>query len=538
MTGGTPGRPAPATGPARTPGTGVPDGLLLGLLGLLLGGTVLTWTAAGLAGLLAHGAWPPGLSFARAPLALRALVSDPADVSAAWPDTDPAALSGPGLFWGLLIGQLLVLLTLALTVLTSVARRRARKRARAATRQATADAEPSTPVAPSPASSTPAHGPVPAAEAPAPGPVLPPGTTAHSHLPRPGAYRDDPPPTRSPADQPVPLTKPSSSHPAPVHGLPRAEAPFPGAVSGLHLRHGADPAAALDAAAGAALVLTADPELWAATVGARAKLGPVHVYDPTHRTNAPQRLRWAPEHGCAHLDTARARAAALLAPVRSPATVDRTVHDTAETLLRCCLHAAAVSGKPFRQAHRWATGSGTVDAVRILRRDPRAASGTAGELEASLTAHSERRDAATALIRHALAELGQLHVRDACTAVRNDSVALESFAAELGTLYVVGEPAEAPRRQAGVLPLLTALTESVVEHGRSMAERSSSGRLDPPLTLILDDPAALAPLPSLPALLTVGPEWGLHTHAYLRSVDQAHTWWPDLPAASLTTPRP
>ncbi|CAM5227126.1 hypothetical protein SALBM217S_09087 [Streptomyces griseoloalbus] len=42
-----------------------------------------------------------------------------------------------------------------------------------------------------------------------------------------------------------------------------------------------------------------------------------------------------------------------------------------------------------------------------------------------------------------------------------------------------------------------------------MAERSSFGRLDPPFTLILDDVAAVAPLPQLPDLLTTGPERAL-----------------------------
>ena len=53
---------------------------------------------------------------------------------------------------------------------------------------------------------------------------------------------------------------------------------------------------------------------------------------------------------------------------------------------------------------------------------------------------------------------------------------------------------------------------SVVEHGRRMAERSSAGRLDPPLTFVLDDVAALAPLPTLPGLLAAAapaacPRW-------------------------------
>jgi hypothetical protein len=59
-----------------------------------------------------------------------------------------------------------------------------------------------------------------------------------------------------------------------------------------------------------------------------------------------------------------------------------------------------------------------------------------------------------------------------------------------------------------------------------MAERSSSGRLDPPLALVLDDVAAVAPLPQLPELLATGADRGLPTLALLRSHEQGRARWP------------
>ncbi|UGY92820.1 type IV secretory system conjugative DNA transfer family protein [Streptomyces gobiensis] len=469
--------------PSRRPGNSVPDSLLIGALGFLLGLTILTWSAAGLSGLLAHGTWPTGVVFTRTPLAFRGLASDPADLAAAWPDADPATLSGPGLFWGVFIGQLLILFTLAFVVLTSVTRRRAYREAQ----RAKAAAAPDIPI---------------------------------------------PAPVPAPESSPSPNPSPEPDLPAQQERSPERITPTPatapGATTRLHLQGAADPAEALQAAEGAAVVVTANAALWADTVGARSKLGPTHLYDPTHATDAPARISWAPEHGCTDPETARTRAAALLAPVRSPATADAAVHDAAETLLRCCLHAAAITGQPFRQVHRWATSGSPTEAVRILRKDKAAAPGAAGELEATLIAHPERRDEATDLIRHALTALSQLHIRTVCTASRADTIALESFITEAGTLYIVGDSIEDPRRDPGAMPLLTALTTSVVEHGRRMAARSSSGRLDPPLTVILDGPATVAPLADLPGLLTSGEETGIHTHAYLRSKDQAHAWWPEL----------
>jgi hypothetical protein len=283
-------------------------------------------------------------------------------------------------------------------------------------------------------------------------------------------------------------------------------------------------------AEGPALVITSNPTLWSDTKDARAKLGPVLLYDPSHRCDTPARLHWSPSSGCEDKDTARARSAALLAPVRPTAKIDQAVADVAETLLRSYLHAAAVDGRTIRHVHRWAQGTQVQEAVRILRTNPKASSGSAGELEAALTSHPERRDIAQELTARALSSLLTVNVREACTPNRTDSLTLDSFVNEGGTLYVVGEPIEDPKAHPGAMPLLTALASSVVERGRRMAERSSSGRLDPPLTLVLDDVAAVAPLPQLPDLLATGtgtgPDRGLPTLALLRSREQARTRWP------------
>lgn len=284
---------------------------------------------------------------------------------------------------------------------------------------------------------------------------------------------------------------------------------------------------AIQDAEGPALVVTSDPTVWAETKDARAKLGPVLVYDPGHLCDTPARLHWSPTTGCEDADTAAARAVALLGPVRPLARLDAAMADTAETLLRCWLHAAAVDTRPFKQVHRWAQGGGAHEAVRLLRTHPKAASGLAGLLESALTAHPERREIAQQLTTRALASLSSVHIREACTPNRADSLALDSYPAEGGTLYVVGEPIEDPRTRPGAMPLLTALASSVVEHGRRMAARSSAGRLDPPMTLVLDDVAAVAPLPSLPELLAEGDDQGMPALVLLRSREQGRDRWPD-----------
>ncbi|MGW4441041.1 TraM recognition domain-containing protein [Streptomyces sp. NPDC004596] len=495
---------------------GIPDGLLIGVLAFLLGITVLVWTATGLAAVFAHGAWPDGVTFTRTALAMRHLIGQPHDLPGAWPDTPADRLSGWGLFWGLFIGQLMILLVLTLFVMGAVARWRAGRRRRVS-EQGAARERTEAP-APAPAPAAPTRPPAPAA-VPAAAPVP---ETAHEQR----------------QEVLVPRTEP---HPQPVENFSGGGAQGTGwqvpGTEGTVLygspttRHTAA-VQAVQEAQGPALVVTSNPALWAETKDARAKLGPVHLYDPAHRCDTPARLHWSPTSGCEDKETAVNRAKGLLGPVRPTAKLDQAVADTATTLLRSYLHAAALESRTIRHVHRWAQGTQVQDAVRTLRTHAKAAPGAAGELEAALTAHPERRDMAQELISRALSALSTVNIREACTPNRTDALALDSFVHEGGTLYVVGESIEDPRTHPGAMPLLTALVSSVVERGRRMAERSSSGRLDPPLTLVLDDVAAVAPLPQLPDLLATGAGQGLPVLALLRSREQARARWPhqELPA--------
>uniref|UniRef100_A0AAU3HXV5 Type IV secretory system conjugative DNA transfer family protein n=1 Tax=Streptomyces sp. NBC_01393 TaxID=2903851 RepID=A0AAU3HXV5_9ACTN len=536
---------------------GIPDGLLIGVLGFLLGMTLMVWSATGLAGWFSRGAWPDAITFTRTPLAMRHLIGKPHDIAGAWPDTPASQLSGYGLFWGLFIGQLMVLLVLAVFVMGTVARWRA---GRAQARAAKEFADTRDPVVP-PARTE--QRPLPA------GPL----ETAHRTA---EGDRAGTPTRERPADQPAQqgngqlaaqaqtqaqaqglaaaqaqthgqvaaqahgtgsgwdavASEASPARPAttslPVTAPQRQPAwtsPHAVVLASAETRHPTAAQAVRDAE-GPALVITSDPRTWSETKDARAKLGPVLLYDPAHLCDTPARLHWSPATGCEDKETAAARAVALLAPVRPSAKADQAMADVAETLMRSYLHAAAVEGKAFRHVHRWAQGSQVQDAVRALRTHPKAASGAAGELEAALVSHPERRDIAQELTARALSALATVNIRESCTPNRSDSLALDSFVNEGGTLYLIGEPIEDPKAGPGAMPLLTALASSVVERGRRMAERSSSGRLDPPLTLVLDDIAAVAPLPQLPDLLATGPARGLPTLALLRSREQLRSRWP------------
>jgi hypothetical protein len=405
-----PGRGADAPRADRRGGSGVPDGLLVGGVLLLIGIATLVWTSTGLAGLVQHGRWPAGVAFQHTGRAVRSFLTAPRDVPEAWPDSPPAELPSGTMLWLVFLTQLVILFATALLIAMRVARWRARR----AERRLERGVERGVREAPSPPAA--AHEPEPAVEQ------------------------------------------------AVEYGEPVPEVPAPAATSATSATSPANAANAASAASAVAAVLdgpeglvVVDPDgrLWARTARQRGKLGPVHVYDPGHATDAPVRLRWAPQRGCEDMAVARRRAAALLAPVRPTEPVFQLDAETAETLLRCYLHAAALAGEPVQQVHRWANGHAPGGAPgKILRTHPRVTPGASMELESALTTHPGRRDAALELIGRALGGLDQLHIRQSCSPGRVDTLALDNVGGEGGTLYVVGDHKET----AG---LRQALTEAV-----------------------------------------------------------------------------
>ena len=73
----------------------------------------------------------------------------------------------------------------------------------------------------------------------------------------------------------------------------------------------------------------------------------------------------------------------------------------------------------------------------------------------------------------------------------------------------------------------------MVETARRLAAASTGARLDPPLLLALDEIGNLAPLPSLPSLMSEGGGSGITTLAVLQSLSQARDRWGEQQANAL-----
>ena len=278
------------------------------------------------------------------------------------------------------------------------------------------------------------------------------------------------------------------------------------------------------AAPGAALVTATRPDTLTLTRALRAAHGPVAVFDPQHLADGVPRLRWAPQHGCADPLTAVIRGKALAAGARIgvPGDADDQFWQSmTEAILRCYLHAADLIGASMREVMSWTYRPGDPTPVRILRTHPHAAPMWAEELVAQAHADPRQRDSAWMGVRRAVDALAYPRVLDTCCPDPADGFDPRAFLSERGTVYLLGSPGA----QLTVAPLISALLEQLVDTARTLAAATRTGRLDPPLTLLLDEAATIAPIPSLPNLLADGGGSGITTICVLQSLAQARARW-------------
>jgi type IV secretory pathway TraG/TraD family ATPase VirD4 len=287
---------------------------------------------------------------------------------------------------------------------------------------------------------------------------------------------------------------------------------------------------ALDAP-GALLVTSTRPDTLHATCAARSQRGPALAFDPQQLAPDAPRLRWSPTRGCEDPLLAINRARALSAGAGlQHATTDASFWEAmTASVLRAYLHAAALTGRSMGEVLAWAARPLDPTPVRILRAESQAAGGWAEELAAQAAADPRQRDSVWAGVRRAVDCLADPRVLATCSPNEHEAFDPTDFLQQHGTLYLLG----ATGTQLSVAPLITSLLQDLVDTARTLAANQQGGRLDPPLLLLLDEAANIAPIPSLPNLLADGGGTGITTVAVLQSLAQARARWGDAGADAM-----
>jgi type IV secretory pathway TraG/TraD family ATPase VirD4 len=277
-------------------------------------------------------------------------------------------------------------------------------------------------------------------------------------------------------------------------------------------------------AAGPCLVTSTKADIVRLTALPRTDVGTVMVFDPEQVMSWPDPVKWDVTAGCEDSSEATRRAGAIIAARPSGNESNGGFFkEAAETVLRCLLHAAALGGKDMRDVMVWMRDFENDTPYTILRTHPKAANGWESDLRKFCRSEArETVDSTDMSVRLSLSAFANEHVLDAvCPKAGETTIDPLTFHTTTDTLYLLSESGEGSLSA----PVITALVRSIEHAARKAGERTASGRLDPVLTLILDEVANVAPIPTLPSLMSDGGGRGIVTWAIAQSRSQLRDKW-------------
>ncbi len=230
----------------------------------------------------------------------------------------------------------------------------------------------------------------------------------------------------------------------------------------------------------------------------RATLGQVWVFDPTARR--PDRSRWSPLTEASTWSSAQRVAQALVgaAPAQAGLSDGAFWFSAAAKLLAPLLLAAHHGGRPMGEVVRW-TNLQETEEVRLLL-DLAGEAAAVQALVAGLSRDERIRSSIYTTLETVLAPYEDPVVAASAERPDIDPVALLEGR---NTLYLCGPVHEQARVQGVFSALIGAVVQAAIT--RYLAE----GPLQPPLLLVLDEAANIAPLQELDQLASTGAGMGI-----------------------------
>ena len=241
-------------------------------------------------------------------------------------------------------------------------------------------------------------------------------------------------------------------------------------------------------APGAVLVTSTRTDLYELCAPLRARRGPVFVFNAVGLAGLDSTITFDPLTGCSDPVTASERATDMLAATSRGGGGDREFWDAqARRVLAALLHAAALGAKAMADVQGWMADAdkATREVPALLRR-----SGVQAFEQDAMQFVGTNERTRTSITSTVMPALGWLnHPAAAAAAAPGQGFDVERLLAEKATVFLLG----AEETQAA--PLVCALTGHIAREARRLAATSRKGRLDPPLTLALDEAALISPVP-------------------------------------------
>lgn len=267
---------------------------------------------------------------------------------------------------------------------------------------------------------------------------------------------------------------------------------------------------------GPVLATSVKTDLLRDTIASRSRLGEVWVYDPTASTDYAV-SRWSPLTMCRDWRGAQRTAAWLSGATRTNGSGLSDAdfwYAAAAKLLGPHLFAAARSERSMADVVRWINTQEESDVKEALQ-----AAGV-----------SEALDAATASWKREQRQRSSVYttVETVLSAYEDPVVASSAMSCDitpevlldgsLRTLYVVS-PSHEQRR---LRPLFETLLQTVINYAFELSSRTGKP-LDPPLLVVLDEAANIAPLRDLDALASTAASHGIQMVSVFQDLAQIST---------------
>lgn len=275
-------------------------------------------------------------------------------------------------------------------------------------------------------------------------------------------------------------------------------------------------------APGACVVASAKPDIYQLTHELRRLKGPVQLFNPSEVGGIQSDFQWDPMTGCEHHAVAVARARALVEGTKAITEIqEKSWAEKCIDIVSRMILAARLGGGDMTTVAFWLAHPEREEALVILRQEEHQAyvpAGWANALQAEMRSEADRMKASIwSLARSAVAFMANPVVARACSQGAGASLDIRKFVDSRSTLYLLGSDED-----DSIGPLLNALTHYVYYGAKSHAEEV--GRLDPPLSVILDEVTTITPVP-LPSWSAVARGAGIALIAATQTPAQVRERW-------------
>ncbi|HWS35928.1 MAG TPA: TraM recognition domain-containing protein [Actinoplanes sp.] len=271
-------------------------------------------------------------------------------------------------------------------------------------------------------------------------------------------------------------------------------------------------------ARGAVLLTSNKSDVYAVTCAERAKIGTVWTFDPQGIAHSPRAMWWDMLAECVTIEGARRLAGHFVASVNDDTSKKDFWISAAQNTLTALFLAAARDGAPVSDLLTWLADPADRRPIDLLRDNGLPA--MAEQLQGTVRGAVETRDGIYETARQCAACL----LDPSILAWVSRDPALPQFRPEqhvLGrdTLYLLSK--DGGGSAAGVI---AGLADATMRAGVIAAERMG-GRLDPPMTAVLDEAANVCRISDLPDLYSHLGSRGINVVTLLQSYKQGSRVW-------------